>query len=65
LGRQLFNWDFSYLSSISKWSEMLSEEFQLKKMDSILFEKYVKEMDSSCYDLWEITDNFLSNALVA
>ncbi|MBU3127863.1 GNAT family N-acetyltransferase [Clostridium tagluense] len=30
-------------------------------MDAILFEKYVKEMDSSYKELWESGSNFISN----
>lgn len=61
LSRQLFSWDSSKLSSISKWSEMLSEDFKLQRMDAALFDKYAREMDPSYYDLWETPDNFLSN----
>lgn len=61
LSRQLFQWDYSNLISISKWNQMLPEGFQLKKMDSTLFEKYAREMDSSYNDLWENPNNFVSN----
>ena len=60
LSRQLFQWDYSNEPSISKGSEMLPEGFELRKMDSALFEKYAKEMDSSYYDLWKDADNFVS-----
>lgn len=33
----------------------------VKKIDSDLFEKYVKEVDSSYKDLWGTSENFLSN----
>lgn len=61
LNRQLFQWDYSNLSSISKWSGIMPEGFELKRMDATLFEKYSKEMDWSYYDLWGTTDNFVSN----
>lgn len=61
LSRQLFQWDNSNLSSVSKWNEMVPEGFELRKMDASLFEKYAKEMDLSYYDLWENPDNFASN----
>ena len=60
LSRQLFQWDHSELSQISAWSEMVSEGFELKRMDSALFEKYAREMDSSYNDLWETPSNFVS-----
>jgi len=61
LSRQLFEWDFSNLSSVSMGSEILPEGFELKEMDASLFEKYTGEMDSSYNDLWETPDNFVSN----
>jgi RimJ/RimL family protein N-acetyltransferase len=61
LSRQLFQWDNSNLSSISKWSQMLPEGFELKKMDTVLFEKYVREMDPSYMDLWETPNYFVSS----
>lgn len=62
LSRKLFQWDYSNLSSISKWSKMVPEGFELRKMDTSLFEKYAREIDSSYYDLWENSNNFISNA---
>jgi RimJ/RimL family protein N-acetyltransferase len=61
LSRELFQWDYSNLSSISKLNELMPEGFELKKMDAILFEKYVKEMDSSYNKLWGSCNNFISN----
>jgi len=61
LSRQVFQWNYLYLSSISKWSRMLPKGFELKKMDADLFEKYIREMDSSYADLWETSNNFLEN----
>jgi len=61
LSRQVFQWDSSNLSSMSKWSEMLPEGFELRKMNAALFEKYSKELDSSYNDLWGTADNFVSN----
>lgn len=61
LSRQLFQWDCSNLSSVTKWSNMMIKEFELKKMDATLFNKYVEEMDSSYNQLWESSDNFISN----
>ena len=61
LTRQLFQWDYSNLPLISKLNKVIPEGFELKRMDAILFEKYVKEMDSSYSELWESSNNFISN----
>lgn len=61
LSRQLYHWDYSNLSSISILNKAMPEGFELKRMDVILFEKYVKEMDSSYSELWESGSNFISN----
>jgi len=61
LSRQLLIWDYSNLSSISMFSQSMPEGFEFKKMDSVLFEKYVREIDSSYNDLWETPNNFISN----
>jgi RimJ/RimL family protein N-acetyltransferase len=61
LSRQLFEYDYSNLSSLLVSSEMLPEGFELKEMDAALFEKYAREMDPSYNDLWENPNNFASN----
>lgn len=63
LSRELFVWDYSKLSSILKWSEIKENGngFEVKKMNSTLFEKYIKEVDSSYKNLWGSSDNFLKN----
>lgn len=61
LSRQLFEWDYSKSPSYLVSSEELPEGFELREMDSVLFEKYAKEMDSSYIDLWETPDNFVAN----
>ncbi|WP_027632091.1 GNAT family N-acetyltransferase [Clostridium hydrogeniformans] len=60
LSRQVFQWDSSNLSSISTWSQSIPEGFELKKMETILFDKYVKEVDSSYKESWENSYNFIS-----
>ena len=60
LSRQLFEWDNSSLSTDTLRNQTLPEGFELKRMDSALFEKYAREMDPSYNDLWETPHNFVS-----
>ena len=46
LSRQLFQWDNSKLSPMLISSQIIPEGFELKKIDTTLFEKYAREMDS-------------------
>lgn len=60
LSRKLYHWDHSRPFSFPDTPDMLPEAFQLIIMDEALFERYVKEMDSSYGDLWISAENFLS-----
>ncbi len=61
LKRNFYQWDNSYLSSVTSWSKMLPESYELEEMDEHLFKRYVKEMDSSYSQLWESASNFVQN----
>lgn len=61
LSRQLFYLDSSNFYNILDINTILPEGFELKKLDSDLFEKYSGEMDNSYCDLWESSNNFIKN----
>lgn len=61
LSRQLFNFDYSKPSSLSKYEIQLPDHFELRRMDENLFIKYANEIDESYFNLWGTAENFITN----